>query len=186
MLIMECDSAKLTQQNLAVSNDLEKFAKHTFPKNPIHCLKSLSDTELLKDVGELYETGQLFRTIVIIGHSNKTGLKISSDSFIEWRAVANWIESFEPHRVILLACEAGQSIPCAALFNGIPSLKEIFASPIPADKSQQYIILGKVLHVLIAKKENEVVNQLMQLTNIIFTRGVMISCTRADYENGYI
>ena len=184
VLILECDSGKLTQQNLAVGSELERVATKVFPQNPIKYIKSFTEAELLKTIAALYETGQLFRSIVIIGHSDRNGLQIASDRFNKWSAVANWISPFKPHRVILLACEAGQSLSCAALFDGIPTLKEAFGSPINANKNQQYIVLARVLYVLGAKKENPFVNQLMQLANVILTQGVMLSRTRNDYENG--
>lgn len=183
VLILECDSDKLTQQNLALGDDLQKVVKQFFPKNPIHIIKSCAEADLLESVAALCKTGQLCRNIIVIGHSNRRGLKISADRFISWEGVANWINPFEPHRVILLACEAGHHLPCTALFGAIPMLKEIFASPVTAHKNQQYIVFGKVLHVLGTKKENLLLNQVMQLGNIIFTRGVMLSRSRENYES---
>lgn len=184
LLILECDSDKLTQQNLAMGGELRSHAKLAFPRNPIDFVQSYSEADLLEKLVALLETKQLYKNIVIIGHSNRSGLQISADRFNKWEGVADWIKLFEPHRVILLACEAGQWLPCAALFDSISTLKEIFGSPLPAHKNQQYIVLLRVLHILGASKEDSDLIRLMQFGNFLLTKGVMFRQTRAEYERG--
>lgn len=184
LLILECDSGKLTQQNLALGEEMLNQAKMFFPQNLVSLVKSYNEADLAETFAGLFSTGQFFRNVVIIGHSNRSGLKLSSDRFVSWEGTANWINPFQPHRVILLACEAGRWFSCAALFDNIPTLREIFGSPVSADKNQQYIILARVLHILSAKKEDRELNKLLQLGNFLFTKGVMFSRTRAEYERG--
>lgn len=184
LLILECDATKLDRQNLALGNELQNYVKIFFPQNPVILIRSDTEAELAKAMAELFETGQSCRNIVIIGHSNKGGLKISADRFVQWEAVANWLIPFAPQRIILIACEVGRWLPCAALFKGIPNLKEIFGSPIPAHKDQKYIVLARVLHLLGAKNEDANFIILLQLGNFLLTKGVMFQRTRSEYEQG--
>lgn len=182
LLILECDSYKLTQQNLALGGELLKHVKLVFPQNPVDFVPSYSEANLLEKLAALSVTGQQYRNIVIIGHSNRGGLKISADRFVGWDGAANWIGAFNPRRLILLACEAGRWLPCAALFDNISTLEEIFGSPISAHKNQQYIVLLRVLHILGASKEDPDLIRLMQLGNFLLTKGIMFRQTRIEYE----
>jgi len=184
LLIQECDGATLDRQNLALGKELQNYVKLFFPQNPVTLIRSDTEAELSKAMAELFETGQSCRNIIVIGHSNRGGLKISADRFVQWEAVANWLVPFDPQRIILIACDAGRWLPCAALFEGIPTLKEIFGSPIPAHKDQKYIVLARVLHLLGAKREDVDFIRLLQLGNFLFTKGVMFRRTRSEYEQG--
>ena len=184
LLIVECDSSKLTRQNLALGNVLRDWVKLAFPHNPVDLVQSYTEADLLEELRKLHDIGKPYRNIVIIGHSNQSGLQISSDRFVSWKGVANWFEQFEPHRIILIACNAGRWLPCAALFDGISALKEIFGSPIPASKDQGYVVLFRVLNILGAKKEDRDLIHLMQVGNFLMTKGLMFSRTRREYERG--
>jgi hypothetical protein len=184
VLIVECDSAKLERQNLALGNQLHSAVKLAFRRNPVDLVSADTQADLLKQLGAIAETGQRYRSIVIIGHSNRNGLQIASNTFAEWSAVAKWFDPFDPRRIILIACEAGRWLPCAALFNGIPNLKEIYGSPVPAHKDQALIVLGLVLHTLEAEQLDKGLIQLMQAGNLLITKGLMFRNTRRDYERG--
>ncbi len=184
VLIVECDSARLERQNLALGHQLYAAVKLAFSRNPVELARADTQADLLKRLGELAETCQRYRSIVIIGHSNREGLQIAADTFAEWGAVANWFGPFDPHRIILIACEAGRWLPCAALFKGIPHLKEIYGSPVPAHKNQALFVLGLVLHALEAETMDKGLIQLMQAGNFLMTKGLMFRNTRRDYGRG--
>lgn len=133
LLIVECDSAKLARQNLALGSDLQNLVKLAFPQNAVDLVQACTDASLSEEFRRLDKAGKPYRTIVIVGHSNQYGLQITSDWFIKWEGVAKRFERFDPHRIILIACKAGRWLPCAELFSGIPTLKEIFGSPVPAN-----------------------------------------------------
>lgn len=182
-LILECDHEKLSSQNLALGRDLAEQVKLFFPTNPVELIESEAESDLLEEFGEICRNGRQFKRVIIIGHSDVNGLQLCADRFITWDGLAEWIKPFDPQQVILLACEAGRWLPCAALFNGIPTLKEIFGSPIFANKNQRLVVLGKVLHILGAQKEDKNLNKLMQFGNFLLTKGLMFSRTRSEYKN---
>jgi hypothetical protein len=186
VLIIECDSIQLTRDNLAFGDELHLRLKQVFPHNNISLVHADTEASLLKQLGTLAESGKPYKDIVIIGHSNPTGLQMTSDRFSQWRDVANWLSPFAPQRIALLACNAGRWLPCAALFDGVPSLKEIIGSPVLAYGDQLYFVLLTVLHKLWAKKPNREVIKLMQIGNFVITKGLMFSNTRRDYERGGI
>ncbi len=183
VLIVECDSARLARQNLALGEQLHSSIKLAFQRNPVDLVRADTEADLLKQLGTLSERGQCYRSIVIIGHSNKSGLKLTADRFSQWGAVARWFGPFDPHRIILIACEAGRWLPCAELFKGIPNLKEIFGSPVPAHKDQVWIVFGMVLYALGARKMNKEWLKLMQIGNFLMTKGLMFRRTRKEYQH---
>jgi hypothetical protein len=183
VLILECDSDKLSQDDLALGIELLEYAQSFFPRNPIDLVQSFSEADLLENLAALFEAKQSYKNVVIIGHSNREGLKLSTDRFISWEGVANWISPFAPHRIMLLACEGGRWLPCSALFDGIPSLKEIFGSPIPVYKDQRYSVLVRVLYILGVKKEDPDFLSLLQFANLLLTKGLMVQKTRSEYED---
>lgn len=184
VLIVECDSVTLERQNLALGEQLRASVKLAFPRNRVELVQTETEAELLRRLGEIARDGQRYRSVVIIGHSNRDGLRLTADRFYEWAAVAKWFAPFDPHRVILIACEAGRWLPCAALFEGIPDLKEIFGSPVPAHKNQIWFVLASVMYALGAKKPEGKWVAMMQAANFIITKGLMFRNTRRDYERG--
>lgn len=182
LLIIECDSSKLKNQGLAVGKGLQTTVQLAYQQNTVDLIQSYKTADLLEELGKLHEKRQPYRDIIIIGHSNERGLQISSDRFDDWSVIASWIELFEPHRVFLIACHAGRWLPCASLFDGIPTLKEIFGSPVPANRDQVYFVVSLVLYRLGVKKMDTEIVKLMQGLNLLATQGLMFSRTRLEYE----
>lgn len=182
VLILECDSSKLSEQGLALGDILQESIITTFPRNPIKLLKAFNLSDLLKDFATLSETNQKYKTVIIIGHSNRLGLQITQDKFLAWSGVAQFLPLFEPNRLIALACEAGKWQACSAMFSSLPTLNEIFASPLPADKTQAMIVAAKAVHVLGPRREDAGLNSFMQIMNFALTGNVMIHHTRKEFE----
>lgn len=184
VLILECDSQKLNDQNLALGEELQRQIELFFPANLISIVRSYNEANLLKHLGELSQTGQKYGTIIIVGHSNREGLKISADRAFSWQATGNWVAPFNPKQLILLACQAGRWLPCASLFDAIPTLNEITGSPILANKDQKHAVLAATLHILGAKKKDRELDQVIKFGNFLLTKGIMFSRTRIQYERG--
>lgn len=184
VLILECDSQKLSNQNLALGEELQHQIELFFPTNLITLVRSYNEADLLESLGELAQTGQKYGTVIIIGHSSREGLKISADRAFTWQATGNWIKPFTPKQAILLACQGGRWLPCAALFDAVPTLNEITGSPILANKNQKHAVLAATLHILGAKKKDRELDQIIKFGNLLLTKGLMFSRTRTEYERG--
>lgn len=184
ILILECDSQKLSDQNLALGEELQHQIELFFPTNLITMVRSYNEADLLKSLGELAQTEQKYGTVIIIGHSNREGLKISADRAFTWEATGNWIKPFAPKQAILLACQGGRWLPCASLFDAVLTLDEIIGSPILANKNQKHAVLAAALHILGAKKKDRELDQVIKLGNLLLTKGIMFSRTRTEYECG--
>lgn len=185
VLIVECDSNKLTSQNLAIGKSIYQSIQDIFPKNPILFLQINEVLELSEKLAIAKQNNQKFRHIIIIGHSNKNGLALTSNCFSGWEAIGRWFELFSPVQIIFLACEAGNWQACVTLFESIPTLKEIFASPVTADLSQQYAVIMKTVFALEppkGKKVSSLIVKLMQVVNFSFTKGIFFHYTRDEYE----
>lgn len=184
VLIVECDTIKLAHQSLSIGSKIFKILKSLFNSNPIELIEITTEVELLKKFSELAYIKRKFRNIIIIGHSNQKGLRISSDRFVKWSGVASWFATFEPQRILLIACNAGRWLPCAFLFNGIQSLKEIYGSPIPTSNNQAYFVILATLYILDAKKTDPLLFQISQLGNFILTKDVIFKQTRYEFQKG--
>lgn len=182
LLILECDSSRLEGQNMALGNELATTVKTFFGTNPIELVRANQTSSLLDSLAELAEKAQSYSTLVVIEHSSERGIVLTSDGSVGWNEFVNWISPFSPRKIVLVACKAGTWMPCRALFQGLPDLKEIFASPILVGKDQKYLVFARILHILGAKKEDGNLNLLMQAVNFFATGGLMLRRTRKDFE----
>jgi hypothetical protein len=185
VLIIECDSSTLEAQNLAVGSEIKNAIRKRFPKNGIDLIeiveKDAFDGEL--DV-VLRKYKMPCKTIILIGHSNENGIKLTTNIFMNWTELGCMLEPFAPEKLIFLACRAGDIKACEIMFENIPSLRQIFASPVNISKFQHNIIVQKVLLTLSSQKENQFLVNFMQTVNALVTKEWMFSRTREEYEYG--
>lgn len=143
-LVLRLDSEKLNRDGLRLTGEvsLARFLGQ-------HHLR-LDVTELnATDVGDLHvklagldKKSATFDLIVVIAHSNEAGIRIASDRFVEWLGFAKYLERFEPKRLALIACQAGGGAVSRILFDGVPSLHQICASPENVSISMANLILA--------------------------------------------
>jgi hypothetical protein len=136
LLILECDAPTLASQGLSMAGQLQIVVRLAAPKVKTEVVQTSTKEDLLSRLGSLKQKQDSFSFIVVIGHSNVSGLNLTSDEHVSWQSFANWIAPFSPQKIALVACQAGRQLPAHALFNGIPTLKEIYAPPINTNKLQ--------------------------------------------------
>jgi hypothetical protein len=93
--IIECDSAKLAAGELDLGTAFGNLLKSIFPEKRITVLPTSTEAKLTEDLADIYKTRGRFRSVLIVGHSNATGLALTADSFRGWIAVGKWLEKFE-------------------------------------------------------------------------------------------
>jgi hypothetical protein len=59
---------------------------------------------------------------------------LTADGCRPWSTVGEWIKIFEPEFLFLAACEAGSSVAVRAVFTAVPTLKQVYGSPVPLFK----------------------------------------------------
>jgi hypothetical protein len=135
-LIVECDAQRLAADGLNLGSAFARLVASLFPEKKIAVVRTSSEQKLGKDLAEVFKTHGRFRSIVIVGHSNETGLALTGDGLRSWETVGNWLRIFEPEFCFLAACKAGKSAVVGNLFKPISTLKQIYASPAVLYKTQ--------------------------------------------------
>ncbi len=129
-LILDCDPAPLPERTASFGDELEAAVGISAPRARRLRIRAGTTAELLSDLGAAKTAVGHFDLIVVIGHSNERKLALTRDGHVTWSAVARWLAPFCPKKIILVACEAGRWVPGAALFEGIPSLRDVYGSPV--------------------------------------------------------
>lgn len=185
VLIIECDSRTLESQNLAIGDVITDAILTTFPRNGIDLIKANDKTSFDRDLDViLRKYKNPCKTIILIGHGNESGVRLTSNNFMGWQELGSVLEPFAPEKLIFLACRAGDIKACEVLFDNIPSLRQIFASPVNIQKSQQYVVIQKVIYTLSTQKEHQLIVNLMQAVSALATKEWMFCRTREEHEYG--
>jgi len=185
VLVIECDSNTLEAQSLAIGDEIKTELQKAFPKNGIDLIKATAKSNFDRELDiVLRKYRRPCKTVILVGHGNESGIKLTSELFMGWQDLGSILEPFAPEQLIFLACRAGGIAACEILFDSIPSLQEIFASPINVSKTQQDIVVHKVRYTLSAKKENPYVVNLLQTANALITKEWMFKRTREEHEYG--
>jgi len=181
LLILECDTAKLARQALSMADEIAASTTPFAPGALVTVTKSHTEQDLLQTFSRLAETNSRFRVVVVVGHSNEFGLQLASDRHVSWSALAKWLEPFEPRQIVLVACKAEQMGPAQSLFDGIPTLCDLYASPIVTTKQHVQAIRALVPYLLNVKLPDPELIMLGQLVNFLITRGAIFRWRRADF-----
>jgi len=142
LLFLQLDSAKLARDGLSLA-PLARTVAVTFASADIEVVESTTQQTLLERLAELCEGGRVFDVVVVVAHSNEYGIQIAADAVCPWDAFARYLRPFNPRRLCLVACRAGRSTPARTLFDVLPKLRRIYASPVKAS-----LVVGQVLVAL--------------------------------------
>lgn len=109
---------------------------------------------LLGELGELARERSRFDVVVVVGHSNHTGIRLASDEFAEWDEFAGHMKLFEPRRLMLVACQASRWPAAAVLFKRLSKRRRIFASPVNTSKDLATLMIAIVPYLVEVKAPN--------------------------------
>ncbi len=149
LLIIECDAAKLEADGLAVA-DATALGLHLAgcaSRKPlrIETVRAGDLADLVAQLGRVKETFGTARSVLLIGHSNATGIRLASDRGAAWSVAARYIEPFRPTHVAILACLAGGREAVSALATELPTVREVVASPAKATTPAVVYLAGWLL-----------------------------------------
>src|ERR1700683_5497129 len=136
LLIIESDSRKLAADGLNLGSAFGQLAKTIFPGKNIAVVQTSTEQKLGEDLAEVFQKFGRFRSILLVGHSNETGLVLTGDGLRGWPVVGNWLKVFEPEFCFLAACRAGRTAAVRELFKQIKTLRHIYASPAALYRNQ--------------------------------------------------
>jgi hypothetical protein len=180
-LIIECDADKLQAQNLALGEELARNTMWKMMDFEIEFVSIRSDEEFsakLKGLGRKRR-----HAIVIIGHSNKSLIRIAPGLTPGWEDVGRRLARFRPEKMLLIACQAGDPTVGDALFSAISSLRRIFACPINLrhDNSKRVLELATLL--LGAVDLHETVRMALQGVHMLINDGLFFELRREDFSS---
>jgi len=96
LLVIECDSRQLAADRLNFGRPFAEFLKTLFPDKIIAFVQTSSEPELARDLAMVFEEHGRFRSILVLGHSNESGLVLTADGLRNWGVVGNWLRQLEP------------------------------------------------------------------------------------------
>jgi hypothetical protein len=180
LLVIECDSRNLAVDGLNLGSPFGQLVKNLFPDKRIAIVQTSSEEQLKEDLASVFKKYGRVRSILLVGHSNETGLRLTGDGLRSWSAVGNWLQIFEPEFCFLAACRAGQSQAVRELFRPIKTLRQIYASPAVLYKNQLpplAVIIGMLLK---DGKIDEDQSGALRFVNYILSGGQLYRWKRAE------
>jgi len=184
LLVLECQEQKLAGQALDFGSKTVPFLKALFPTKLLVLVPTSSLSELGPSLAELSAKYGRFRSVLIVGHSNAVGLQLTNDQFCSWQAVGQWVTKFEPKFLFLAACEAGRSEAVRSLFAPIPSLQEVYTSPIKFYAGQSAPLVGLITLALKDRKIDSDASSFMRTLNYAMTGGQIFRWRREEVGKG--
>jgi hypothetical protein len=185
VLILECDPALLASQEITLARDLSEIVARIVPDVSAPLVSATSRQELLLRLGECTERHREFGLVVVVGHASQHGIHLTAEHDANWNEFASWLSPFRPKRIVLVACEAARWIPSGALFAGIPTLQEIYGSPVVTTQQQAAYVKLLVPYLLSGGRLPKDILP-MQAANFLLSRGIVFRQTRAEFRRSGI
>jgi len=141
ILVIQFDSEKLEADGL----DLAPFAQAAAlfaGSTAVEMVRATTQDDLHTKLATL--VGRTFAVVATIGHSNESHIRIAPDAAVSWDAYAEYLKPFEPKRLAIVACRAGQAAPVGRLFARLPKLRRVYATPARANRR-----MGSVMVLLL-------------------------------------
>lgn len=182
LLILECDAEKLAAQSISMADEIRAVIQTFAPSVKVEVAKTTTEENLRSLFARLAEDNSRFNLIVVVGHSNASGLCFTSDRYVSWATFAKWVNLFESTKMVLVACQSGQATPVRDLFVEIPTLKEVYAPPVNTARRQSEIVKALVLYLLNVKTPNSELIRLGQIANFLLTGGAIFRWSRKEFQ----
>jgi hypothetical protein len=183
VLLIECDTRKLQAQGITFARELGAITAAVVRGARPVLVRSSSQEALLRRLRNATTLRDTYDVIVLVGHSNIAGIQLFGGPLVSWAALADWLRPFAPRQIVLVACEAGRWLPCRALFAGIPTLVEIFGSPVATSPDEAIAVKLLVPFLAVGGKlEGDAIQRLLQVGNFLLTGGVIFRQTRDQFE----
>ncbi|MGD0326042.1 MAG: hypothetical protein ABSD45_20145 [Terriglobia bacterium] len=184
LLVIECDSRQLAADRLNFGRPFAEFLKTLFPDKIIAFVQTSSEPELARDLARVFEEHGRFRSILVLGHSNESGLVLTADGLRNWGVVGNWLRQLEPEFCFLAACRAGRSAAVRELFAPISKLRQIFASPAAVYPHQLSPLAVLVCILLKDSRIDEDTSTALRFANYVLTGGQLYRWKRRESGPG--
>jgi hypothetical protein len=167
---------------MAFGTSLHTSIRPSYPDKTITLATADTREELTERLGGIKTLHERYRIIMIVAHSNPRGLQLTNDDFCTWTVLASWLKEFSPEHLFLVACDAGQLTGICALFEALPSLRKVYASPVPINPEQAQHLRILIKQLIEERRVDENTLRLTQALSFLTSRGVLFRWTRADCQ----
>ena len=181
VLIVACDAQSLETQGHRLAQDMYDRVDTMAPMAIRQMVRSTSEQSLGSEFARCLDVSPRFDLVVLVGHSNVHGLRLTADGPRTWKVVAEWIKRFRPKLLLLVACEGGRWLPCRELFGGIPTLREIYGSPIRISDSQASALTLLAPYLLLGGRLPEDI-RFLQTANVVATGGLIFRRSKSEFR----
>jgi hypothetical protein len=171
-------------QELNFGSKIVPLLEILFPTKRIALVPTSDRQDLGRSLAEVLTKYGQFRSILVVGHSNAKGLQLTRDLFCFWPSVGQWLTKFEPEFLFLAACDAGRSEAVRSLFEPIPALREIYASPIQLYPEQATPLAALIVSVLKDHKIDSDASSFLRTLNYAVTGGEIFRWRRGEFGQG--
>ena len=182
LLVMECHTKRLHKEGLAFGTALHQRFSQAHQDKVITLAATDTRQELRERLGEIRMSHDRYRSVVIVAHSNTQGLLLTSEDFCDWTVLAAWLRELSPEHLFLVACDAGQLSGICTLFAGLPSLRKVYASPVPINPEQAQHLELLIQELLRERRVDETTLRITQALSFVASRGVLFRWTRSDCQ----
>lgn len=180
VLVLQLDSDRLEADGL----DLTPFAATVsafMPEAKPSIVRATSFDSLLEHFAALH--GQAFEVVAVIGHSNENGIVLAHGRDTDtWSAFSQYLHPMSPQQLVLVACRAGRALPSRTLFDELPTLKRVLASPTLANRLQGQAMIGLLPHLFEHRALDETLLRSVQAGLGVLAGRQLWEWTRRDYE----
>jgi hypothetical protein len=141
-----------------------------------------SKDDLLEKFADYSQKYRAIKLVVVIAHSNSSAISLAPSTVVDWSAFAQWIKPFLPQKLVFIACKVGQYPPTRTLFDEIPKLTEIYASPVELWIHQVEAMKLLIPYLLMARKLDSDLITVGQAINFVRNGGIILRCRRRQTE----
>ncbi len=185
LLIVECDAEHLAKHGMDLGSKFAEYVRGQMPQKQIVVVRANSEGEMGRDFANaLQEHSRGFRTVLIVGHSNEHGLKLTGEAMRSWPTVGRWLKVFAPDYLFLTACNAGKSEVVRSLFGEINSLREVYGSPALMNRAHTVPIGAILLSLLKTGRINAEDSSIYRLFGYVATGSQVCRWRKAEFGPG--
>jgi hypothetical protein len=182
LLILECDADLLASQSLSVANDVNRIVGVLPKRLNVEVAYIRKQDDLRENFAAYSQKYSSIKLIVVIAHSNSQVISLAPGIVIGWDAFAEWIKPFSPQKLVCIACKAGQFPSTRILFDKIPKLTEIYASPVELWIHQVEAMMLLIPYLLMARKVDADLITIGQAISFMRHGGIILRCRRRQTE----
>lgn len=142
ILVIQFDSTRLKREGL----DLTPFADAAALVADVVHVRATTLDDLHRQLAEHH--GRKFDVVATIGHSNANVIRIAPDHSVSWDAYAQYLKPFEPRRLAIVGCLAGQFPSTASVFAALRTVRRIYAPPALANRTLASVMVLALPYLL--------------------------------------